>query len=654
MDALDALIQGPWQERGLLLVPAAFRNPEARRPAELSFLRTRITYSELFGVPPTWDQFFEKIRGLGLRHVMASLSYLNSVLHVKGTLNAQDDLVNSTFDNDLKERVRRLPNWRGRVIYSPSQVLMVMKAAVLNSPDQDDARPDDAYGRELAEVLLIANDLLDPETTAAVRNAQTPPELIAAFLAHSIRSTLANSTERYEHALARASILFTQIAVRGEILARTGGGFVDVNARFVQLTGLSLDDYFAVGLSIVGWFRNGVNHPQQVDQRKLSPATFFSQTRLDPAIGVSLLERLTHDLPSVQQAFAERGETRLYGYDVVPFMRRPMYRIVDDVAVPASLAFLESRVTNGVYWILFDAAATAREKLGISAFYGHLLEAYVRDAIQRALPDGVGLARRVFGDFTYDTPQGEARTSDLTVLYPGAAVFMEVTTTRLGMDATVLMDDPDAVNKDLEKIVIKKARQLDQQIRNFRLGRFGFDGVASAHLPQVMPVVVTGDSIPIWTTTMGTINSMVQDMGLLQGVGIGPLRVIGVDEVEMLEPLMHAGHSLYDILRSHADDAEYRNVSLHNFLHARYRVPMNESLRSGLDAIGLHAGQLLFGRDIRMATQEAVAPPYASHDQIARRAFELFERRGSSHGHDVDDWLQAERDLLTSSAERQD
>jgi len=33
---------------------------------------------------------------------------------------------------------------------------------------------------------------------------------------------------------------------------------------------------------------------------------------------------------------------------------------------------------------------------------------------------------------------------------------------------------------------------------------------------------------------------------------------------------------------------------------------------------------------------------------IARRAYELYEKRGREHGHDLDDWLQAERDLRNS------
>src|SRR5438105_12875887 len=34
------------------------------------------------------------------------------------------------------------------------------------------------------------------------------------------------------------------------------------------------------------------------------------------------------------------------------------------------------------------------------------------------------------------------------------------------------------------------------------------------------------------------------------------------------------------------------------------------------------------------------------HNMIARRAYELFESHGFTHGHDVDDWIEAEVDLL--------
>jgi hypothetical protein len=31
--------------------------------------------------------------------------------------------------------------------------------------------------------------------------------------------------------------------------------------------------------------------------------------------------------------------------------------------------------------------------------------------------------------------------------------------------------------------------------------------------------------------------------------------------------------------------------------------------------------------------------------RVARRAYEFFERRGADHGHDVEDWLEAEREV---------
>jgi len=37
--------------------------------------------------------------------------------------------------------------------------------------------------------------------------------------------------------------------------------------------------------------------------------------------------------------------------------------------------------------------------------------------------------------------------------------------------------------------------------------------------------------------------------------------------------------------------------------------------------------------------------PEEMHDAIARRAYELFAQRGYQHGHDIEDWFQAEAKL---------
>ena len=59
----------------------------------------------------------------------------------------------------------------------------------------------------------------------------------------------------------------------------------------------------------------------------------------------------------------------------------------------------------------------------------------------------------------------------------------------------------------------------------------------------------------------------------------------------------------------------------------------------------------------RGGSTEPIAPSESADaanvsDPVARRAFELFLERGAVHGHDLDDWLLAERQLGASSGKK--
>lgn len=49
------------------------------------------------------------------------------------------------------------------------------------------------------------------------------------------------------------------------------------------------------------------------------------------------------------------------------------------------------------------------------------------------------------------------------------------------------------------------------------------------------------------------------------------------------------------------------------------------------------------------APKPVAQPATASTGNVARRAYDLYLARGCEHGHDVDDWLQAERELRGTS-----
>ncbi|MDP1570985.1 MAG: DUF2934 domain-containing protein [Vicinamibacterales bacterium] len=53
----------------------------------------------------------------------------------------------------------------------------------------------------------------------------------------------------------------------------------------------------------------------------------------------------------------------------------------------------------------------------------------------------------------------------------------------------------------------------------------------------------------------------------------------------------------------------------------------------------------------RSVTKAPAPGPGASHHEIARRSYELFQARGAGDGHDLDDWLQAERETGARGSE---
>lgn len=59
------------------------------------------------------------------------------------------------------------------------------------------------------------------------------------------------------------------------------------------------------------------------------------------------------------------------------------------------------------------------------------------------------------------------------------------------------------------------------------------------------------------------------------------------------------------------------------------------------------------GPRLMRRTSRIAAPPPVSvpHEEIALRAYELFEHDGRAHGHDLDHWLEAERQLVQTRAQ---
>jgi len=59
------------------------------------------------------------------------------------------------------------------------------------------------------------------------------------------------------------------------------------------------------------------------------------------------------------------------------------------------------------------------------------------------------------------------------------------------------------------------------------------------------------------------------------------------------------------------------------------------------------------GQEARRTSRSQLQNPVPAHDEIAGRAYLYYLERGSIDGHDVEDWLAAERELARERVEPQ-
>lgn len=57
------------------------------------------------------------------------------------------------------------------------------------------------------------------------------------------------------------------------------------------------------------------------------------------------------------------------------------------------------------------------------------------------------------------------------------------------------------------------------------------------------------------------------------------------------------------------------------------------------------------GAKVKPAAKASDTNHHPDAQQIAARAYELFQKRGAANGHALDDWLQAERELAAIKKE---
>jgi len=560
-----------------LVLPSGLHVPRAalvRQQVGAPGMAVYVTLAELRGRPATLPEIAATLRKIDVYDALQALSRIGLLLenHDWANKDLQHALVRGLVPEEYSERAAQiLATQPYRFVFFEQQILGAMQLAILYCPEIGAGRLEGnrpLFDEFLVECVLGITDILESTYLKSARRQSRAgvtgdSDSLASAL---LRNAFLNYRDEFTHMLARFRALYLELPRQ---LAGSRN-YVDVEKTFAETTGVSLQQYLAVGFALAGHFMqaSGILGERDVHKFVADPTAYFSTTPLDDTTLERCVEHLSSDLVSYRRSFlTELRRTKELYFSYVTMRQAPLLRFPNGACIPLSLRFLHERITVGAYWLIHDRLPS-RSRSKFQTFFGELFEKYVEQTFTRAFPSSPHLAKRVHFAKKYGSRTHKKETSDVIVLYPERALFVEVKAARLRMEDCGIRGDVGSFREDLETKVIGAARQIDSVVRDFLSGAFTLDGFEASEMRRAYPIVLTFGHVPQTPPVWSEIQRMLDENGLLQDQRLAPLQLINAEELELLAWYLTAGgeESLMRMLDGKASDPYYRFFPLKTYL----------------------------------------------------------------------------------------
>jgi hypothetical protein len=532
--------------------------PEPTGP-DLSHVRTYLTYAELTrtaSLPAS--NLIERLQKLSAADCLASLAHITTRLFAarssREAADIQVRLVNEVFAADGLGPVltKALEDGRWGAVFSEQQVVHLARLVIQHA----DTRPHDdfaghSFSNEWVTCLVAVNDLLDADLEIEDADQR---------LAWEIRQCELNHTEDQ----------LPVTALHHEIYSVLWPELDDQKSRevdeaFQRKVGMSIADYFTVGMSVMARF---INRGTREDSMPgIYPSTFFSSARMQEETWRAFFDLNARDLGEMRREL--EAEDEQYGpttYGSLTFERYPLIEIEPGLYLPLSMGSLQRRTAEGVFHILSDAAAEeGLDRRHYSSAFGPVFQASVEGTIRRGV-EASDSEVEITADEEYGGRSRRRRSSDVIVGYDRNPLFVEVVSGPL-QAATVTRGDLVTFSADADRLVVNKAKQLDQNIRDYLAGELVLPNSDPALVSHAWPVIVTSHSFPHADYVTNYVLARVREEGYLQGDKVGDLAVVSAEELFFCEGFMQSGRSLVSLIRGWKSGPT-RNLPFKNYLIA--------------------------------------------------------------------------------------
>jgi hypothetical protein len=327
---------------------------------------------------------------------------------------------------------------------------------VLDATDGFEEAPGDL--RRLQDALLGVCNVVSP---ASARPLEFDRDHYVALM---VRSGVVNATESMVDAITRAYAIYHEMPRRPDAPEMPNYCSPERWAPDTE-RGVSVHERFMIGMAIMGNVGVWDEELPPPERPTGVPPDYFVQLakELDGGDSQRLSRAISGDRAFFRRMFRrEKPELATNALNSIPFQVRPLLAQTNGGYLLSSTNALASWMTRGVHYACLTPHEGTPTAHAFLTYVGRLFEAYAVELLQSAHEGQAEV--RVIGEHSYDAG---CQTSDIAITDGTDLVLLEIEAHRFTKEA-LLSGDSDLALKELDTMIVSKARQIDQCITALR------------------------------------------------------------------------------------------------------------------------------------------------------------------------------------------
>ena len=511
------------------------------RPSQIQV--GNMTYGRLFtadqvGHPSSEEDLSQILHTFNYTDILFILARINLLLQSREDFFRSERCLQENFCSPILLNTNSVSRELSRnIIFNRESTLRLFDKSVRISDPHSPRAPDATYDAryDLAKCYLIANGLLEGEhpnfgenLTEEERNA-----LLAALIPSFEYRRDSSPGAHIKYSLVRSKELL-------EGLQRRTSSTFDMDAIFSQATGLSLQDYQYLVLSILS-----VSLSYSLKD-VLDGSEIFVDTQRFPDL-IPLYDRLLqHTCIPIDELALAIETTPSIPNEFLLLRKYPLMKIAENRIVCIDIGFLLEKLETGIFWIIRDQLESEEAGKGkeIIALRGQVFEDYAASIIKRALSDTAACTERYIISPKYDHKE-QAECTDIAVLSDDTLILLECKAPLLSAK-TKFSGDFCNLYDGIKCNAIKGVEQLWTAIQTLghtdATQRRRVEEIDIPQVRKIYPVLVLSDrmfSFPFMNRFLDSeFQRLVTYNDLQEHLEIMPLTVLTIENLESLEPYL--------------------------------------------------------------------------------------------------------------------